>query len=214
MFFNKIILLYKQYGIKGFLIRILKFVLRKIGVIYESYYYLIQNIDIEKSKKYWEKNKIENVKILIYEDFLTGDKDIFNHKKLDLIKIRLETANYIPYGVSVEGKLIYSCWLSLKEFSVLSNFINLNLPLDSVLFIDDYCSPSMRGKGIHTSMNNYRLIKAFEMGYKKAIVLILKENYPALKSQLKSGFQIFFSFYILKIGRFHFSNLHPMIFCA
>lgn len=187
---------YKQYGFGGFLKRCLKFFLRKMGIIMDSYYYMIKYVSPEESKLLFDKANITDVKILSYQDFLLGDKDVFTAKKLDVIKTRIEKGSYIPYGIVRGGHLIYSCWISFDEMETTTKCLNGQLAANEALLVDDYCTPSARGKGIHTAMNAYRLWQIAQRGKEKAIVVILKENKPAFQSQLTVGFEVAFTYYV------------------
>jgi len=66
---------------------------------------------------------------------------------------------------------------------------------DEGLLEDSYCAPSARGRGIHGKMNIFRIKKLYEFGKKKVIVIILDGNTPAMKVQLKNGFEDLGTFY-------------------
>ncbi|NTW91571.1 MAG: hypothetical protein HGA35_06560, partial [Erysipelotrichaceae bacterium] len=55
-----------------------------------------------------------DVKELIYDDFLLGDKDVFNENKLELIRKRCVDIDYRAYGIVSNNLLIYSTWISLR----------------------------------------------------------------------------------------------------
>lgn len=196
----KIKISFKQYGFKYFIIRIIKKLFSWIGIKFNLYYYLINDIDYTKQMKSWtEKGKDLNVSELIFEDFLSGDSLIFNKKKLESMKQRFAKGSYKAWGIIKNKKLIYSCWLSFNELSASNSIINESLKPHECLMTDDYCSPEYRGKGLHGSMNVYRLIKAYEAKKTKCIVIILYENKIALKSQLKVGFKKSFTYFVLTI---------------
>ena len=205
---------YIQYGLMGFILRCIKFMLRKIGITYESYYCL-EN-DLEKNKSiymdYYSKHELLNVRRLNLEDFI---KDYNNSNRLDLTKekielykIRFKNDDYIPFGVYDNDGVIYYCWLSLVSNDVPKNIINDNLNTDTVLFVDDYCIPKERGKGIHNFMNSYRCKYAYNLKKKAAIVYILCGNKPAFKAQTKVGFNIKYKFYILNLWGNIYTNYH------
>lgn len=199
---------YKQYGTVGFIKRVFKFVFRKLGIQLNSYYYLINEIDYEKQKEKWESQRIDNVKELIFDDFKKGDSTIFTPQKINLLKRRFDSGGYLAYGLMSNNQLIYSCMLSLEEMCFSNQLILDNLEHDECLMIDAYCSKENRGCGIHGMMNIYRLMKGFEYGKKKCIVIVLKENLPSLKSQTKVGFKIMFTYFVLIIGKKRWTNYY------
>lgn len=203
---EKLLTDYKQYGFWGFQKRCLKFLLRKVGIAVDSYYYMVNEVDGVSNKMIFEKTDISDARILDYQDFLLGDKDVFTEKKLEVVKARLEKGSYIPYGIVRDSHLIYSCWISYKEMD--TSTACLNGPLDDceALLVDDYCSPSARGKGIHTAMNAYRLWQIAQSGKDKAVVIILRENKPAFKSQLKVGFKVAFTYYVATVWGKTYTN--------
>lgn len=199
---------YKQYGFWGFQKLLLKFFLRIIGIEVNSYFYMVNKIDGEARHKQFVLFNINDVKTLTYQDFLLGDKDMFTEKKLKTIKTRLADGTYIPYGIVREGKLIYSCWISMREMELSDNCLIDQLNEYEVLLLDDYCSPIARGKGIHTAMNAYRLWQIAQKGGCRALVIIIKENKPAYKSQLRVGFKVAFDYFIVKFGGKTYTNYY------
>ena len=134
---SKIVDLYKQYGFIGFVFRLLKSILRKVGINFEQYYYLVNDIDKEKQLEIWNRNTLR-VKHLVYEDFLLGDKSVFTEKKLSLIRERLNNG-YYAYGIIENGKLIYSCMLSTRELQVHAGDVSLPLSENECLMVDLIC---------------------------------------------------------------------------
>lgn len=182
-----------RYLLNGFLRRVLK---TQIGKIH----YLRLDIDILKVNKALEDFNLQ-VKELVYEDFLIGDKAVFSGKKLDLINARINDPYYKAYGIIENGRLIYSTWISLKQLGLP---INLKKPILMAeyegLLEDSYCDPIARGRGLHGKMNNYRIKKLYELGKRQVIALVLDGNTPALKVQSKCGFKelgIFYCGYLL-----------------
>lgn len=178
-------------------------VLSYLGIRWEYSYLLVQTIDRHainsKQSKMAEFCKAHNVKELTYEDFLLGDKANFTQKKLAIIRERFSHPDqYKAYGIVANGKLLYSCWLSFNDIDLP---FGIRLPMEEdALFLDDYCSPDARGRGIHTMMNFFRLSRLLENGKRSAAVLILTFNKPALKSQITAGFKKKAKIFTYKIG--------------
>ena len=198
-YFEKI----KKYGVISSIVIVLKMILR-INIM--KFHYMKLTIDYEKAKK--ESECIESkVKELTYDDFLLGDKMIFNKKKLEIIKYRCSDTDYKAYGIVENNILIYSTWISLKQLG-LPIKSNIELLENEGLLEDSYCHPSARGKGLHSIMNHYRLRKLYEFGKTECIVIVLDGNIPAYKVQMKSGFEDLGVFYIGKILGIRFSTLN------
>lgn len=157
-------------------------------------HYLRLEIDIDEVNKQLEGFDLP-VKELTYEDFLKGNPDTFNEKKLALNKARLQDPNYKCYGIIENGKLIYSTWISLDKLglSVDTKYIKMNP--DEGLLEDSFCDYCARGRGIHGKMNFWRIRKLYELGKRKVLAMVLDGNTPAMKVQLKSGFK--------EVGTFH-----------
>ena len=178
-------------------------VLSYLGIRWEYSYLLVQTIDRHainsKQSKITEFCKAHDVKELTYEDFLSGDKENFTPKKLAIIRERFSRPDrYKAYGIVADGKLIYSCWLSFNDIDLP---FGIRLPMEeAALFLDDYCSPDARGRGIHTMMNFFRLSRLLENGKRSAAVLIITFNKPALKSQITAGFKKKAKIFTYKIG--------------
>ena len=183
----------KQYGFWGFMKRVAKFFLRKIGIKYDSYYYIVNHINAEARRKQFEAAHLPLVQQLTYDDFLKGDKTVFNEKKLALIRERLVDNSFCAYGIVENDKLIYSCWISLKKLESSNACVGGLLDDNEGLLLDAYCSPIARGRGLHGAMNAYRLWQISQNGKDQAVGIVLKENKPAYKSQIKVGFEVAFT---------------------
>lgn len=197
---------FKQFGFLGFLKRTVKFFLRKIGIYINSYYYMVNHIDAEASRKQFEAANLPPVKELAYDDFLKGDPSVFNEKKLTLIQQRLADGTYKAFGIIEDERLIYSCWISLKKLESSDSCVESGLDENEGLLVDAYCSPLARGRGLHGAMNAYRLWQLSQQGKNQAVVIILKENIPAYKSQLKVGFEVAFTYYVATVWGKTFTN--------
>lgn len=199
---------YKQFGIVGYCNRLIKSVFRVLlGIEYEKYYYLVNDIDYQAQREIFEKKRgIWEIKKLQYGDFLHGVPSVFTEKKLLKIKYRFDhSGDYEAYGIVENDRLIYSCWLSFKDLHV-TDKLNCPLPDDECFMFDAYCAPDFRGHGLHGMMNAYRLMKGYEHGKTRCAVIVLRENIPALKSQLRVGYRIAFNYYVLNVGNKSFTN--------
>lgn len=201
----------KQYGIRMSVLRLFKKCIRTFGITYESYIYLVNNLNREfifdKIKLYDYSDVVE----LSYSDFLDGDKRVFNEVKLELIKSRLSSSDYSCFGIKKNGLLIYSTWISTKEIVINSNSkYRIALNQNQALLEDSYCHPDFRGSGLHSKMNLFRIAKILETGRDQVIAIVVKENVPALKTQLKSGFKVHSSIRLIRIfnQEFVFEKLH------
>ena len=177
-----------------------------LGISIMKFYYLKLVIDYEKAKKYSQAISDEVIE-LEFKHFLTGDKNVFTYKKLELIKDRLNDNSYKAYGIVRNGVLVYSTWISMVKMGlpVKSNYY---LMTDEGLLEDSYCHPSERGKGLHYTMNFYRLMKLYELGKKKCLAIVMDGNKPAYKVQMKSGFEEVDFFYAGTIFGIPFSTLN------
>lgn len=196
----------KHLGVRRLTIKIIKFFLRKLGIVYNQYYYMVNNIDYEKVKEYWNRRAIEDVKSLVYDDFLRGDPNFFTEKKLSTIQRRFDDKTFKSWGIVRDDTLIYSCWLSFYKFETSEKQVSGKLNSNESLMIDAYCHPKYRGKGLHGTMNAYRLMRSYEEARSNCVAIVLKENTPALKSQLKVGYKVKFVYYVLILWGKTFTN--------
>ncbi len=181
----------KQYGIKNSIKRAVKSLLRYIGIQYESFYLMVNNIDPNELKRKMERYDYSDVKELTYDDFKLGNPEVFTASKMQLIKSRFENGKYWAYGILDDNLLAYSCWVNAHELQY-PTVTHKTIPFNenAALLQDAYCHPTYRGKGYHSKMNLYRLYKIEEKKIPKAIAIVLFENKPAYKTQLKSGFKV------------------------
>lgn len=179
----------------SFVHRAWSFVVRRIlHISIGKIHYLRLNTDIDVVNKKLEGFNLP-VKELTYEDFLKGDKTVFHGKKLELIKNRLQDSNYKCYGIIENGKLVYSTWISLERLGLSVNTKPIYLLPHEGLLEDSYCDPVARGRGLHGLMNFYRLRKLYELGKTTVLAMVVDGNAPAMKVQLKSGFEELGTFY-------------------
>lgn len=138
---------------------------------------------------------------------LKGDDSVFKGAKLELYKERLQDPAYHGFGIMEDGKLIYSTWFSTDNLGL--PLITKRIPLlpNEGLLEDSYCAPSARGRGLHGKMNFYRLKKLHELGRDRVLAIVLDGNTPAMKVQLKSGFEELGVFYLGKIFGIKFCTL-------
>jgi hypothetical protein len=180
---------FKQYGFKNGLSRTVKMFLRLIGIQIESYFLYKQEINLNTIKHVIINPKY-TVRRLNYYDFNYSKGLIFNSFKLDVFKKRFEEKSYLAYGVYDGDKLIYSTWISTNQFEVSVNNLGCKLNSDEGLLLDIITHADYRKQGLHNFMNIYCLERIKELGKSKAVVIVLKENIPARKSQKRSGFRI------------------------
>lgn len=192
---------YKYYRI---LIRIPHKLLSYLNIRWETSYFL--SLDLSQNNLVGEQSGLNefiqqyNVRELTYIDFTLGDKKNFSPEKLNTIKERFkDSKNYKAFGIVLNGELIYSCWICRKEL-ILSYGIRLPMEEDA-LFLDDYCSPQYRGRGIHSMMNKYRLTYLLNNNMNSVAVSVHTYNKPALRSQKSVGFKFKSKILVYKIGK-------------
>lgn len=161
-----------------------------------------------------DKLKDFNLQVLplTLDMILAGDKSVFKGEKLELYKKRLHDPAYHGYGIMEDGKLIYSTWFSTDNLGL--PLITKRIPLlpNEGLLEDSYCAPEARGRGMHGKMNFYRIYKLQELGKERVIVILLDGNVPAMKVQMKSGFEELGVFYLGRILGIKFCTLNKAKF--
>ncbi|MFX0133662.1 MAG: hypothetical protein ACFFDN_08465 [Candidatus Hodarchaeota archaeon] len=178
----------RQYGIKNFLIRGFKAFVRILGFKYEKFILMVKDLD-DYVKPPNPKISV-HVQELNYENFKNSNFLKFDPDRLPLFKKRFSCGNYIALGAYHQNRLVYTCWISLKNFESSINTKNhLRLNENEGLLIDAYAHPEIRGLGVHTYMNAIRVNKLYDLKKEKAIVLVMMENLPARKAQSKIGFR-------------------------
>ncbi len=189
-----------QYGYRNFFARAGKSILRKAGIDFQKHVILKRTLD---KKLIPVKPKIEiNVRKLNLQDLETASHFNFPKDKLDIFKKRLDDSSYVGLGAFTEGKLTYLCWLSLEIFeSSVDLGGRISLDSDEGLLLDAVAHPDYKGLGIHSYMNAVRLNRLIDLGRKRAIVMVMFENTPAMKSQAKAGFRPECLIYYRKIFR-------------
>jgi len=196
----------KQYGVKNSFNRAVKSLLRRIGIQYESFYLMVNHIDPNELKQKMERYDYSDVKELTIDDFKTSDPDVFDEKKLQIIRMRLDNGKHQCYGIFEKERLIYSTWISTDRL-VFSSPVYKAIPIKSsqAILEDSYCHPDYRNKGLHSQMILFRLNKIIEMGLTEAIAIVVVDNIPAVKTQLKNGFYKEKKIWIVKIfGRTYY----------
>jgi len=194
----KVVASFRQYG-WATIPRIIKSLLRRIGIVIESYYLLQYLIDKQSVENKMQGHDYSCVKPLEIEDLnLLTD---FDSAKIELLKTRLSSDEYSGYALWQDEKIVYVTWISWARMNYPSLF-NLQHPLKAheALLEDSYCHPDYRGRGFHSKMNIFRINEVKKRGKTAVLVLVLKENKPALKVQFKSGFYLSERISLLKFG--------------
>lgn len=178
----------RQYGVKNSFKRALKLLLRFLGLRFENYIMYSQQINnCEAIEPVINSNY--QIRRLNYTDYHNSKGLEFDELKLNLFEARLKDKLYEAYGVFDENSLIYSSWISINPME--DSLVTLGEKLDhnEGLLLDIITHPKYRKQGLHNYMNLYCLKRIKEIGKSKAVVLVLKENIPARKSQERSGFK-------------------------
>lgn len=198
----------KEQGVKG-IWRYFQYNILRID--YHKAHYLRLDIDIDETNKLLEDFDLK-VKELVYEDFLKGNPNVFKGTKMELYKQRFQDQTYKAFGIIENNRLVYSAWISLHRLGMsVERHPYYLLPAEGYLE-DAYCDPVARGRGLHGKMNNFRIKKIYEAGKKRVIVIIQDGNTPAMKVQLKSGFQEVGHFYHGYIFGIKFNTLNKSKF--
>lgn len=194
----------KHYGFKD----IVKLFFRrafKIEIL--KFHYLRLNVVPDEIQKKLEGFPLD-VRELSLRDFEQFDERVGQMPKYKIVKSRLEDPSYKAYGVFENGNLVYSTWISTKNISLpLYNKSIALLPNEGVLE-DSFCDPKARGKGYHSIMNNYRLLKLSELGKNRVIAIVLNSNIPAMNVQYKCGFEDLGRFYVISLFGIVFSTIN------
>jgi len=186
---GKIVADLRQYGPVNFTKRITISLLGKAGFRMETY--LIHSIALEQEFKLPKIDPAYQAGPLTLDDFSNDKSGYFSEEKLELLKERLNSKDFFPYGIRHGAELVYSFWISLAQVEL--NFSSpaeniLSLQEDEGYLVDAYCAPAYRGKGFHTYMTIYLLNELRKMGKKRGIIIIIKENTAALRSTRNVGF--------------------------
>lgn len=136
-----------------------------------------------------------DVKELNYDDFLIGDPNVFKGRKMDLYKERFQDPTYKAYGIIEKGRLVYSTWISYHRLGMSIETNPVFLRPNEGYLEDSYCDPIARGRGFHGKMNNFRILKIFESGRNRVIAIVQEGNIPAIKVQMRCGFEELGTFY-------------------
>lgn len=189
---------YKQYGWRIFP-RLIKSVLRRLGIQYEVFYLLEWSVNTEELNQKMEDHDFSDIQELTIADLKTSVS--FSEQKKSLFQLRLKSKEYSCYGIKQDDEIIYSTWISWRNMGYPSYFNKAEkLQENEALLEDSFCHPTQRGKGLHSKMNLFRMQRISEKGRSAVLALVLKENTPALNVQLKSGFRIVKEIRFLKVG--------------
>lgn len=127
-------------------------------------------------------------------------KDFLSEEKRAIYEERFTNGRAKAYGAFVNGALAYATWILYGEVIYSETEILLKQD-DCALLLDTYCHPKFRGRGLHNYVNQLCLCKMKERGMKKAYVIILSYNRPAIKTQKKCGLEVEKTFYAWEVGK-------------
>jgi peptidoglycan/xylan/chitin deacetylase (PgdA/CDA1 family) len=176
-----------EYGAYNFLKRMTKRTIRVLGVRLETYYLLHRSLNGE-IKGHKAKSEVEVIDLTLKD--LEESRLFYTYPPLkrEIFRKRFSNRDYQPFGVKVNGRLVYVTWTQTDHVNIEAIGFRKKLNGGEAALVDSYALPEARGLGLHTFMNGHRLNKLREKGVGKAYVAVLAENRPALKTQLKYGF--------------------------
>lgn len=199
-----------NYSFKVIMRRVLS---KFLGIKWHKMHYLRLNTDIDVIDEKLHGFDLDVLPLSI-DMALKGDKTFFTEEKINLYRKRLQDPAYHGYGIMDDEKLIYSTWFSTENLGLPNITKRIPLMPNEGLLEDSYCAPSARGHGLHGKMNFYRMKKLYELGKDRVIVIVLDGNVPAMKVQMKSGFEDLGVFYLGKIFGIKFCTLKKEKFDA
>ena len=183
---NKIKILYKQYGL-GVFNRPIKSALIRFGFIYETLLVFEKQLNYEDLDKRLKKIDVSNVKKITLKDFDTFSG--LNQSRKELYKKRLDEGSYFVFGIFNNNKLVYYSWVSLKNIELPFGFQSkIKLESNQALLVDSFCDADYRGLGYHSKVNIVRQKAILDSGRTEAKAIVVKDNTPSIKVQLKSDF--------------------------
>jgi peptidoglycan/xylan/chitin deacetylase (PgdA/CDA1 family) len=177
-----------QYGPYNFMKRMIKKIIRVLGIHLETYYLLHRYLD-EEIKSHNAKKEVEIIDLTPQD---LEDSQLFNtypELKKEIFRNRFSSHDYQPFGAKMNGRLVYVTWTATDYLRIEAIGFQKRLGRGEGALVDSFALPDARGLGLHTLMNGHRLNKLRERGVGKAYVAVLAENRPALKAQLKYGFK-------------------------
>lgn len=181
------------YGKKATVMITVKAILRKlIGVDWREYYLMSRRLEDVGLLREREDIKVCELTISDYDNELW--KNFLSENERIIYEAQFKNKRAKAYGAFIDSKLAYSTWILYGEIIYSERKILLKQD-DCALLLDTYCHPQFRGKGIHNYMNHWCLCEMKRHGSKKAYVIVLSYNRPAIKTQLKCGMQIERTFY-------------------
>lgn len=195
--FQKVKEKYNQYSGVYFFIRLFKAVLRKAGVTVERYHYYTN--DLSKTTGTAALPEGFEIKRLQYEDIEASGLIAFTGQQKSVYRKRIGQDGYECYAIYNKGEMVYYFSISMQTMECPLPEDMLQLGPDEGLLVDGYCHPQYRGMKLHTSMSLFLLQRLRDMGKKKAVTFIIKENMPARKSQERIGFSLDKAFLVVRI---------------
>lgn len=175
-----------QYGALNSLKRSMLFLLRLIGVRYNKWLICHQDIN-ELNLTEIELNSNYICKEMCLSDFINSGR--FTQKKIESFSQRFESKGFHAFGLFYGSDLAYYCWISLSDFVFSDDSYSLEMRPSEGLLFDAFCFKEHRRFGLHNYMNIYRLKQLLNCGKSTALVVLLKENIPARRSQSTAGFR-------------------------
>lgn len=185
------------YGIKGFILRTFKYIIRHLFKFsWEKCYLMSFRINENSVFEFDEKDIV--IKKLGLSDFEDSEwATFFSEEKRATYEARLSNDKTEAYGVFVKNRLAFSSWLLYDNIEVQGMLIKGDFD-NTALFYDSYCHPAFRRRGLHILMTNWRLYHVRTKNVNKCYVVVYSYNKPSIKTQKRCGFIIESSFYLFR----------------
>lgn len=194
-FLKKISSDFQQYGWKNSILRFVKLLARQIGFRKETFYYLKCELNtITEDTELKLPDGFEVRQLSLHDFKIAENHPFFSEKKLITISERFKTEGYYAFGIFKASEFCYLTWVSLNRNEFPYGITQpIALEANEAVLLDSFCFESYRGLGLHSTMNHFRLSFMKQKGKEKGIAVVLKENIPAFKTQISSGFTSYYT---------------------
>lgn len=179
---NRLTDIYKRYGLRGCLHKVIFRLGKSIGITYvqhKAYFKkLPSTIDACSLPPY---RKMSMNDFMIQAEF---DREWFTERKLKQIENLINRPGFSYYGLYDGDKLMGYGGISLEY----DYFLNRKMEDKSAYLFDDYTNPYYRGKGLHRIIIHIREYEIWKQNKSVAFAYVLSSNPASAKGFIRCGY--------------------------
>lgn len=179
---NRLTDIYKRYGLRGCLHKVIFRIGKSIGLTYVQYKAYYKNLPA-----LLDNSSLTSYRKMSMNDFRRQaeyDTKWFTERKLKQIENLINRSGFSYYGLYDGDKLMGYGGISLEH----DYFLNRKIENNAAYLFDDYTNSRYRGKGLHRMIIHIREYEVWKQGKSVTFAYVLSSNPASAKGFIRCGY--------------------------